>query len=288
VADSLRLRAEGVGWRAAWRLARALPEGIVVRGFERVSDRSYRRNAKRRAAIVEALAPVVGEERAPAAAREAFRWYGRYWAETFRMQDLSDAGFDARFRCTGQEHIANAFSAGRGAVLATPHFGNWDAGGRWVARQWPLTVVAEVLRPRSLFYRFVAHRESLGMTIVPLERGGDATAKCMKKLAQGELVALVSDRDMSGSGIEVSMFGRKTKLPPGPAVLSIRSGAPLIPATIYQHDDGSWEAWVLPPLAPKDDVAALTQDLARGFQTLIERAPEQWHMFSRYWIDEAR
>lgn len=284
--SGLRLRLEGIGWLAIWRLARALPERWVVRAFERMGTRSYRRNGRRRAAVQGNLAPVVAPERLERAVEDAFRWYARYWAETFRMQELSDHEFDRRFQIEGIEHIARAYEAGGGAVLATPHLGNWDAGGRWVAARWPLTAVVEVLRPGALFERFVSQRRALGINIVPLERDGDAAGRCLERLGKGELVALVADRDLSGGGVEVAMFGRRTRLPPGPAVLALRSGAPLIAACIYQREDGGWEARVLEPLEPGGDVEAVTQRLAGAFERLIERAPAQWHVFSsRYWVD---
>jgi len=287
---SLRLQIEGIGWLTGWRIARWLPERTTVKIFERVGARSMRKNAKRRQAVHELLAPVVGEGALPEMIPEAFRWYGRYWAETFRMQDLTNEELDARFTCRGCENIEAAFASGKGGVLATPHIGNWDAGGRWVATRWPLAVVAEVLRPRMLFDRFVEHRRALGMTIVPLERGSDATGKCTEILKKGELVALVADRDLSGSGVPVTMFGRRTKIPAGPAVLSLRTGAPLLPAAIYQHDDGTWVAHVLPPVEQPSDgdpdpVATLSQRLADQFQGLIADAPAQWHVFNKYWID---
>lgn len=286
----LRLTLEGLGWLAAWRLARALPESVVVRGFEAMGLRSYRKNERRRAQVRANVAPVVPAEDLEATVRSAFRWYSRYWAETFRMQDLSNDELNARFRCVGCDHIDDAYTAGTGAVLATLHIGNWDAGGRWVAMRWPLTAVVEVLRPRMLFDRFVKHRRALGIDIVPLERGADATQRCLEKLAKGDLVALVADRDLSGSGIPVKMFGATTKLPPGPAVLALRSGAPLLPACIYQGDDGTWEALVLPPLPvdrdAEDAVHVLTQRLAEAFEGMIARAPDQWHVFSPYWVNE--
>jgi len=290
MSGSLRLKLEGVGWLAAWRLTRAVPERWAYAGFERLAARSFRKNERRRRAVIANLEPIVGRDRAEACAREAFRTYGRYWAETFRMQDLSREQFDARFSVEGIEHIARAHDAGTGAVLAAPHLGNWDAGGRWVAERWPLAAVVEVLRPRMLFDRFVAHRESFGMTIIPMERDGDAGGRCLEQLATGTLVALVADRDLSGRGVEVKMFGRTTMMPPGPAVLALRAGAPLIPATIYQRDDGTWWAWVLEPVKTDDaggadGVAVVTQRLAEAFERLIARAPEQWHVFSPYWTD---
>ncbi|MGZ4119501.1 MAG: phosphatidylinositol mannoside acyltransferase [Actinomycetota bacterium] len=286
----LRLQLEGVAWLLAWRIARALPERWIVAISERFGERSMRRNDKRRQAVEQLLEPVVGWEALAALVPQAFRWYGRYWAETFRMQDLTDEELDRRFACDGCENIEAAFASGKGGVLATLHIGNWDAGGRWVAKRWPLAAVVEVLRPRMLFDRFVAHRRALGITIIALERGGDVTARCIERLKNGEMVALVADRDLSGTGVGVTMFGRHTKMPPGPAVLALRTGADLIPACVYQRRDGTWRARVMPPIPKPDEsdsdaVRVMTQRLADRFEELIAAAPAQWHVFNRYWID---
>jgi len=279
----------GIGWLIGWRIARWIPEGWAYFGFERMSARTYRRDTRARRALHANLAPIMGD-RTPEAVREGFRWYGRYWAETFRMQDLTPEELTARMRTFGLEHIEQAYAEGRGVILATPHLGNWDAGGRFVAERWPLTVVVEVLKPRIVFERFVAHRRAMGMTIVPLERGADPTARCIETVREGRVVALVADRDMSRSGVEVRMFGRVTTMPPGPAVVALRTDAPLIPAAIYQREDGTWFGHVLPALEKTDvddphAVPVLTQRLADAFATLIDAHPEQWHVFHPYWID---
>lgn len=284
----LRTWFSGLGWLAGWRLARLLPNRVVRRAFEAFARRQHQRNARARAIVRANLEPVVPPGQLERTVRDAFLWYGRYWAETFRMEDLSSEELTARFETGGLEHIEKAYADGRGAVLATPHMGNWDAGGRFVAERWPLTVVVEVLNPRAVFDRFVEHRRALGMHIVPLERGGDATGACEAAIRRGELVALVADRDFTSRGVEVEMFGRRAKLPPGPAVLSLRTGAPLIPASILQHQDGSWFGRVLAPLdEPADDdadpVGVLTQRLAAAFERLISEAPAQWHVFNRFW-----
>ena len=279
----------GVGWLIGWRFARLLPERWVRRGFEALSARKHRRNERARGIVRENLRPLVPPDRLDETVREAFLWYGRYWAETFRMADLSSSELDERFDVEGLDHIDRAYKEGRGVVLATPHLGNWDSGGRFVAERWPLTVVVETLRPRMVFDRFVDHRRGLGMTIIPLERGSDPTGTCLQHLQAGEVIALVADRDLSRSGVEVSLFGHSAKMPPGPAVLALRAGAPLIAAAIYQRPDGTWLGRVLPPLpmpepdAP-DAVAQLTQRLADAFTELIRAEPAQWHVFSPYWI----
>ncbi len=289
--EGLRLRLIGIGYLIVWRLARALPERWARTLFDRSSARSFRRQARRRSIVRENLLPVIGSgPELERMVREAFTSYGRYWMETFRMEDMPSAELTERF---GGENLASLdviHSRGRGGVLATPHLGNWDAGGRWVAERWPLTVVVEVLRPRMLFDRFVDHRRGLGMTIIPLVRGGDATARCLEKIREGGYVALVSDRDLSGKGVEVTMFGRTTTMPPGPAVLALRAGVPLIPACIYQRADGGWHAWVMDPIdegvtgETPENVALLTQRLADAYEQLIAREPAQWHAFAPVWL----
>jgi phosphatidylinositol dimannoside acyltransferase len=288
----LKLALVGVGYLIGWRLTRLAPASLVRRAFDAMSMRTWRRNERRRTTVRENLLPVVGAgTKLDETVREAFLLYGRYWMETFRMQDLSSEELNARYFGENLESLDAIYKRGRGGVLATPHVGNWDAGGRWVAERWPLTVVVEVLKPKMLFDRFVAHRRSLGMTIVPLVRGGDATAKCLEKIREGGYVALVSDRDLSGTGVPVRMFGKTTKLPPGPAVLSLRSGAPLIPACIYHRKDGTWYTIVMDPIdggvtgETPENVAILTQRLAECFEQMIARDPAQWHAFGRMWLD---
>jgi lauroyl/myristoyl acyltransferase len=286
----------GVGYLVGWRLARLAPMSLVRRAFDAMSTRTWRRNERRRTTVRDNILPIVGPgPKLDEAVREAFLLYGRYWMETFRMQDISSEELSERFDGENLVALDLTLKRGRGGVLATPHLGNWDAGGRWVAERWPLTVVVEVLKPKMLFDRFVAHRRSLGMTIVPLLRGGDVTAKCLEKIREGGYVALVSDRDLSGSGVPVRMFGKTTKMPPGPAVLALRSGAPLIPACIYQRPDGGWHAWVMDPIdggvsgETPENVALLTQRLAESFERLIAREPTQWHaLFSKLWLDADR
>lgn len=293
--DGLRLKLIGLGYLIGWRLARLLPERLAVRLFDWSSRRSYRRNERSRAIVRDNLLPVVGPAAVDETVREAFRLYGRYWMHTFRMEDLSREELARRFTGEGLDILDEIHKRGRGGVLATPHLGNWDAGGRWVAERWPLTAVAEVLRPRKLFDRFLEHRRGLGITIIPLVRGGDVTKRCLEKIHDGDYVALVSDRDLSGTGVPVRMFGRTTKMPPGPAVLALRAGVPLIPACIYQRLDGTWFAWVMQPIdegivgETPENVAVLTQRLAECFEQLIAREPAQWHAFQRMWLtaDEA-
>ena len=117
-------------------------------------------------------------------------------------------------------------------ILALPHLGGWEWAGRWLATQgFRVTVVVEEIEPPELFEWFVRLRTDLGMNVVPL--GPGAAAAIVKALNENQIVCLLSDRDIGGGGVEVEFFGERTTLPAGPATLSLRTGAPIVPVGVY-------------------------------------------------------
>ncbi|GIV00269.1 MAG: hypothetical protein KatS3mg014_1884 [Actinomycetota bacterium] len=132
------------------------------------------------------------------------------------MRVLSDEEVLRRTRFEGLEHLRAALELGRGVVAVIPHTGNWDVAGRWLSISgYQVVAVAEVLRPRRLTDLFIRHREALGMRILPLERGSGLGRRLAALLAENRIVALVADRDLTGRGIEVEMFGAPRRLPTG-------------------------------------------------------------------------
>ncbi|MFP5225068.1 MAG: phosphatidylinositol mannoside acyltransferase [Actinomycetota bacterium] len=283
-------RMAAAGTLAMWQTISRMPDAAAYRTMESIFALQRARGGKTVQRLRETFSPIVGEAELESTITEAFRWYGRYWAETFRLPRISSQALSDRFRCEGCENIEAALGAGNGAVLATLHQGNWDAGGRWVADRWPLVAVAEVLRPRAMFERFLEHRRELGMVIEPLEKGGDVTKRCIQHVENNRLVALLSDRDLSGKGVPVRFFGETAKMAAGPAVIAARTGAPILPAVIFQRDDGTFDALVRPPVeGPADSsptqIEAVTQRIADEYARFIEMEPAQWHMFQRFWPD---
>ncbi|MBU3718150.1 MAG: phosphatidylinositol mannoside acyltransferase [Actinobacteria bacterium] len=220
--------------------------------------------------------------------REVFDNYARYYVESFKLPSLTAKEVRDGIVLPGyDDHLAPALEAGKGAIVALPHLGGWEWAGRWFTdRGLPMTVVVEPLEPPELFEWFASLRRSFGMTVVPL--GPDAGGAVLRALANNEVVCLLSDRFISGSSTEVEFFGERTLLPAGPATLSLRTGAPLIPAAVYFRGRGH-EAVVRPALPNdrrgklRDDVQRLTQLLAAELEFLIRRAPEQWHLLQPNW-----
>jgi KDO2-lipid IV(A) lauroyltransferase len=288
-------QAAGRRWLAAWKLVRRLPEPVAY-GLGRAGGRAfYRLDAGRRQALRANLRHVLGRAVTPAeleaVVRRGFASYGRYWVEAFRLEDLPAAEIRRRLTLEGREHLDAAVAAGRGTIFASPHLGNWDAGGAWLAASgYPATAVVERLRPAELYERFAAYRRGLGLELLPLDDGSETMRGVLRALRAGRVVGLVCDRDLTGGGLPVRLFGAATVMPGGPASLALRTGATLLPCAVYQdRRRGHWHAVIRPLLRPEPsgdsraDVQALTQRLADEFERLIARAPDQWHVLSHHW-----
>jgi KDO2-lipid IV(A) lauroyltransferase len=259
--------------------------GLLYWGLDR------RRRGVLRANLRPVLGPSATAVEVERVVRRGFVSYGHYWGEAFQLERLSQAQILRRTTVEGREHIDQALAGGRGAIFATPHVGNWDAGAAWlVASGYKLTTIVERLEPAELFERFLDYRRALGMEILPLDNGSESMRGLLRALRAGRLVALVCDRDLTGHGLPVRLFGRTAIMPGGPASLALKTGAPLLPCSVY-HDrrQGHWVAVVRPPIRPEPsgdqraDALALTQLLAAEFEQLISHAPEQWHVLSRFW-----
>ncbi|WP_249714722.1 phosphatidylinositol mannoside acyltransferase [Rhizomonospora bruguierae] len=285
------------GYAAAWRLARTLPAPIAFGLARLAGDYAYRRGGPGTRRLAANLRRVVGP-RMPEAeladlVRAGLRSYARYWMEAFRLTNRSRAQHLAGFRLDGEELLAADVAAGRGAVVALPHAANWDAAGAWVAAHgWRMVTVAERLKPEAVYARFMAFRESLGMEIVPATGGDRPPIDVLtEKLRQGYIVPLLADRDLSARGVEVEFFGGRTRMPPGCALLAVRTGAPLYVLHAWYGPDAVHARLVGPlPVPPAADTAAavraLTQLIADELARGIAAHPRDWHMLQRLWLDE--
>jgi KDO2-lipid IV(A) lauroyltransferase len=220
--------------------------------------------------------------------RKAFDSYARYWVESARVGSLRSDQIESTFSIEGFETFREEMARDRGVVIALPHVGSWEYGGRWLAQQgYPMTTVGELLEPPELFDWFTSQRAALGLTVLP--PGPDTTMRLLDTLRSGRVVGLLADRDLTGNGVEVDFFGEKTTLPAGPALLSLRSGAALMTCAIYQRHPGVFHAVMQPPLDSnrsgrlRQDVQRLTEEMARALEDLIRLAPEQWHLFQPNW-----
>lgn len=272
-------------------LGQILPARSGRSSYEKAGRLFHRLAARARATVAANQAQVLGrpieDTLVQASTREAFALYGRYWFDTFNVLGWTDEQVLDAFRFEGIEHVEKGLADGKGVVIALPHTGNWDVGGRAMGiRVAPVVAVAEHLKPDRLFELFLEHRRRLRIDIVDLA-SDHVGRQLTQRLEQNRIVALVADRDLSGGGVEVEMFGRTRRMPAGPALLALSAGAPLISGPTYTTREGWVEVLTPVSIEPtgrrKEDVIALTQALATAFERAIAAAPPDWHMFQPAW-----
>jgi len=254
----------------AVRLARANKRELVLRHQERARGRELYGDEAHKVLVA------------------TYRSYIRYWVESFRLPGSNWRELETAMVYRGIDNLEDAMVKGKGAILALPHLGSWEAGGGWLAASgYPMYPVVERLKPPKFFEWFLKLRQSVGLNVIPSD--GDVTGVLADALGGNGVIVLPADRDLSGRGIEVNFFGEVTTMPAGPALLALRTGAALLPTCVFQRADGRTVGVVGPPLTLpirgklRDDLAELTQRLAVEFEKFIREAPEQWHMFQPNW-----
>lgn len=290
---------------AAWRGAMRAPEPLVRAAMHVVAEVAWLRRGNGVRRLEANLARVrPGADRAALRrlSRQGMRTYMRYYAEVFTLGGVGHDQIDARVRVEGLDHVRELFDGGQSVVAALAHQGNWDLAGAWAGRNLaPVTTVAERLEPAEVFEAFLALREGVGMTILPLDHGGTVFRDLVRALRRGAFVPLLADRDLSASGVEVRLFGEPARVAAGPAALSVATGAPLLPVSI-RHErlrgarrraaGARWGVVVrfhAPVTVPDDTphdrrVATLTQAWVDVVAADIAEDPTHWHMLQRVFV----
>lgn len=260
--------------------------------FEGIAKRSYRKNGKRIKRLRENYRQVFPSHDGPeleALVQDGISNAMRYWCDTFRISDWTEKRVAATVTTENNELFLNSVKSGKGVIIALPHAGNWDHAGLYYCSQGiKVHTVAEHLRPERLFRKFLAHRERMGMKVLDLEE--KVTDQLKTFLLEGKLVALVADRDLSRSGVDVEFFGANARMPAGPALLALKTEANLITAYVSFTEIGinikfSGPFVVRRNQSESDEIQRLTQELANQFALDIKQNPSSWHMQQRIFVD---
>jgi len=276
---------------AGWRIVRWLPERTAYRLAYLFADFLTKRNGKnvsRLRSNLRRTKPDTTDLNLDLLVIDAMHSYMRYWCDTFRFPDWSPERVRDTVTVTNEHLLLDAIAAKTGVIVTLPHAGNWDhAGAYFCAKGIHLVTVAEHLKPEKLFLKFLSYRQAMGMEVLPLD--GRVLGTLAQRLRQGALVALIADRDLSRSGIDVSFFGGPSRMPPGPALLALKTKAPLITAFVSYTEAGIHIDFneVSIPTSGSDEakVLQIVQSMAQLFENGISAHPQDWHMLQRIWTD---
>jgi KDO2-lipid IV(A) lauroyltransferase len=298
---SLSERLTTVGYRLGWKALCRIPEPWARALFNAAADLAWRRqgkgvlrleaNLRRVLRYPDGTDPDGAEIRAMS--NRTMRSYCRYYLEAFRMQVIPIERMVAGMHINpeGKEALFATLRAGRGVVLTLPHMGNYEQAGAWAVAVGAgrITTVAERLKPEEIYQAFVKMRESVGMEVLPLTGGKSHPFGILaQRLRAGGLVCLVSDRDLTDTGVEVDFFGEKARMAAGSAVLAERTGAALMPVATWFEGETEWGAHIHPEIpvpqsgTRQEKVLRMTQQVANLFEQGVREHPQEWHMLQRF------
>ncbi|HET9020815.1 MAG TPA: phosphatidylinositol mannoside acyltransferase [Ornithinibacter sp.] len=293
MADTLSLTGHRLGWGAV----RRMPERTAYALFDRIADLTVRRGgAARLRANYARVRPELDDAALDALVRDGMRRYLRYYCEAFRLQGLSPDEILARVRVEGDGPVREVIDGGGSVIAFLGHMGNWDLAGAWgTTALGPVTTVAERLEPEEVFEEFLAFRESLGMTIIPLTGGVNPFPALREAARRPGIIPLLADRDLTSRGVEVDFCGWPARMAPGPAALALAERRPLHPVSIRHEPRGSGWGIVItfhpavpspPPGTTRERATAMTQECANVLGAEVREHTADWHMLQRVFLED--
>ena len=235
--------------------------------------------------------PGADEKEISVIARNVFVNFGKYLVDFFSpLTDNTDA-MKRKLTFEGIENIDEALRLGKGCIIVTGHFGNWELGGYLVAKRgYKLNVVALDHPDPRINNFFIKKRKMAGVNIASI---GSAKRHCLSALKRNEIIAIVGDRPYGESGMDIAFFGKTARIPRGAALFSLKTGAPLIITFVYKEDEEKevYKMIFEKPVPHKKEepihvqLKETTQYFVNRFESYIRRYPSQWYMFNRIWTE---
>ena len=254
--------------------------------------RSKRLHTRQNMATV--LGLPIGDTRVRRAALASWSNYGRTAAALLclpymDMRDVEARTEDATEDVTWLDHLAAATAPGKGAIITTGHFGNWDLAAAIAARHVGLSALVDTFGDPRLDGLLQGHRRDKSVNVIPV----GAARRVLTELGDGRAVAIATDRPVSsGRGVEVSFFGRPTHVPAGAATLAMMSGAAVMPGFVWYAPGGGYYIRTFAPMFPsavtnyperQQEIRRLTQYMFACQEEVVRENPTQWFMFRRFW-----
>lgn len=279
--------------KAAFIVLGRLPLRVLYGIAHLVGDGAYLFRHDARRAVFANMRQVMGPDASGRAIRraahEVFRNATRYYADMLHLPYMDPHRFlSEQLTLEGIEYLEQAREAGRGAVMVSAHFGNPEIASQGLAAAgYPIFSITEPLVPRELSDFMHWLRSQHGHEFRAL--GFGAVKEAIKRLRTGGVVAILLDRDVTGSGVPMQFFGAETRIPLGAVALAMRTGAELIPAWSWRIDGFRFHARIGPPLELvrtgdfEQDVRTNAQRLLALFETELRARPEQWAVLESIW-----
>ena len=278
-------------FRLAIPVVAAVPRSLLAAAGSVIGIAMYAASRRARASVLRNLAVVVSDADPLVRRRLAVRTFIHgVWGyiELLLLARVRADELQATYRVDGWEHLDAALQAGKGVIMVTCHAGSPSAAGQLIALHGvPTTLVVEPLQPARLHDLVARLRGAFGVRIIAI--GRESVREIISALRRNELVGIVCDRDVAGSGQELPFFGRKTHVTTAAATLARRTNAAILPAFAARTGLFAGRGRIEPPVEmPRTGDAA--SDIREGevrilarIEVFIREHPEQWAVFSEVW-----
>ena len=223
-------------------------------------------------------------------ARRAFRNFGKFVIDFIHYPLLTREEVRARLRFEQWDELREIAASGRGIVIASMHFGNWDLGGAALATVGlPVNAIAETFRYGPMNDLVQGSRAKLGMKIIGREHVGLDTFRALRR---GEMLALLIDVPEPEFGIYVDFFGAPAFVSSAPARIALRTNAWVMPAVVLRGPEDDLVIRPVIDLGLRDfqktgdeerDVRELTRLILRALESAVRGHEDQWFIFRRMW-----
>ncbi len=261
-----------------------LPKAMTAWLGRNLGGLSYRLSSFRRR-VAETNLQLAGLN--PSLARRAFENVGLVMTEFARFRRLDKSFFETQFDGADVAHLREAAKAGKGVVLVTGHFGNWELVGAYIRQSgYPLDVVVKEQRNPFVDRWIDKNRMRQGVGII---KTGVATRSVVRSLAEGRLVAFVSDQYVGEDGLLVNFMGQSTTVSKGPAAFAVRLRVPIVTGFLVRTAPWKFKVVVFPALWPnssadrEEEIFRLTQAYTSYLEQAIREYPDHYLWMHRKW-----
>ncbi len=284
-------------YRLGQDISIALPRRLVYRLASFIADIHYYVSRQERLALLhnlKCIAEDCGAGEIKRLSKQTFRNFAKNLVDFFRFGLIDRRFLIKNARIVGLENLDDALRRGRGVLALTAHMGNWELGGIITAQKgYAINAVVWEHKDKRVNNLFVFQRARKGIKVIPL---GIALRRCFEALRNNEMVALLGDRDFSrqGTQVRINFLGKDFWVPRGPATLSLRTGAAIVPGFTIREKDDSFTLYFEKPIEyiPSGnydkDICMLTQKTLEVIEKYVRRYPDQWFMFREFWEQQTR
>ena len=220
--------------------------------------------------------------------RKVFQNLGKNVADAVRLKKMTWEYVEKITEIEGLEHLDRAYQAGKGVIALSGHIGNFELLGAYLSlRGYKVSVVGRELYDPRLDRLLVKNRESVGLENIPSRAG---IRSVIRALRAGRVLGVLADQDSSRvRGVFVDFFGRPTRTPAGPGLLSYKIRSPIIPMAILRKGRDRYKIIVKPKVElgfsgdREKDLIDVTQKYTRVLESIIREYPAQWLWMHDRW-----